>query len=294
LFCEKSFWVNISIYRGGFMKRIIKGICLLGVALFFIPATAAISRAQSVVNFELSTQDVIETTGIALVSVNLSEPAESKVTVTFEIGGSALLDEDYSISPSPTESDQPYQVDIPAGTISADIIISVVDDMLHEYSETINLDIIDASNAEIGTTRSHITTIIDNDTEPVVQFTSDRQSVPENQGRFNIEVELSAPSGVDITLPFIISGTANVGEDYKIAASPIVLRAGEVRGAIAVSLFDDNLVEGNEDLIIILSSPVTNAYIGEVTEQTITILDNDGKKPSLRPRLDTLKPPIRH
>jgi hypothetical protein len=62
-------------------------------------------------------------------------------------------------------------------------------------------------------------------TAPTVTFTTASQSGAENVGTFTITAELSEASGLDVTVPFTLSGTAVDPADYGITASPITITA---------------------------------------------------------------------
>ncbi len=74
-----------------------------------------------------------------------------------------------------------------------------------------------------------------------------------------------------ITVSTTAEGT---GIDYTLATGEAVIVAGETSTTISLVIVDDDIDEPNEDIGILLSSPM-NALIGSNTSTLYTILDND-------------------
>jgi uncharacterized repeat protein (TIGR01451 family) len=99
------------------------------------------------------------------VTARLNAVSGLEATVPFTTGGTATpgVDQDYTITPSPVE--------IPAGQLTADIIITVNDDALVEPDETVVVTLGTPTNAIAGTYRVHTATIIDDDQPPTYTLT---------------------------------------------------------------------------------------------------------------------------
>jgi hypothetical protein len=122
------------------------------------------------------------------------------------LSGTAVDPADYGITVSP--------ITITAGNTTADITITVVDDAIDEANETVIVTMGVPTNATQGATTVHTATINDNDASPTVTFTTASQSGAESVGTFTITAEISAASGLDVTVPFTLSGTAVDPADY--------------------------------------------------------------------------------
>jgi hypothetical protein len=116
------------------------------------------------------------------------------------VGGTASDPADYTITASP--------ITITAGSLSADITITVIDDGIDENDETVVLPMGVPTNATAGATDVHTATITDNDSQPEVNWTVATQSGAENVGTMTVTAQLSDVSGLDVTVPFSVSGTA--------------------------------------------------------------------------------------
>lgn len=87
---------------------------------------------------------------------------------------------------------------------------------------------------------------------------------------------LSHPSSKPVTVNFqVTGGTATEGQDYSMPTGSITFRPGEVYTYFPFSITNDGVEEGNETIILTLTS-ATNATLGSYTTFTYTIVDNDG------------------
>ena len=110
--------------------------------------------------------------------------------------------------------------------------------------------------------------------EETAQFSSASETVKENDGTFSIPVTLSLPSPVDTTIDFNVGGTAVSGTNYSgIIPSPLVIPAGQTTGMITGTLLDNGVFDGNKLLTVTLGT-LTNAMLGIVTANTMTIQDS--------------------
>ena len=160
-----------------------------------------------------------------------------------------------------------------SGTIT---IASIVDDALDEVNETVIVTLSNPSNATLGSDSVHTYTITDNDNTPVVDFNATSSNGAESTSSKALTVDLSAASGQDVTVDYAVTGTATgSGTDYTLANGTLTISAGATSGTITIaSIVDDSITEGNETVIVTLSSP-SNATLGSDDAHTYTITDND-------------------
>ncbi|MBI5674697.1 MAG: DUF4214 domain-containing protein, partial [Nitrospirae bacterium] len=110
---------------------------------------------------------------------------------------------------------------------------------------------------------------------PSVQWTSSGQSSANESGTMTVTAQLSEASGLTVTVPFTVTGTATNGTDYTITASPITIPAGSTTGTATITITNDTAVEVNETVILTMGTP-TNVTLGSTTVHTATITDDDG------------------
>ena len=224
------------------------------------------------VTFTLANQSELESVGTMTITAQLSAISISNVTVPFTLLGGTATEgggNDYTITATP--------ITITAGNLSEDITITVNDDGLIEADETVIVTMGVPTNAIPAAPTVHAATIQDNDLPPTVAFTVASQSGQENIiGTMTITAQLSALSGLDVTVPFTLGGTATEGAaaDYTITASPVTITAGNLSADITITVNDDGLAEGDETVIVTMGVP-TNATQGAITTHTATIQDDE-------------------
>lgn len=207
------------------------------------------------------------------VKVLLSAAWSADVTVPITFAGTATKDVDYTVNAT--------QVVIPAGGASASIYVKFYDDSIDEYDETVEIIMGDPTNATKGDPNIHIITIPDNDPEPFLYFTSSGQTADEDAGTITITAQLNVISGKDVTVPYLIFGSAveGAGNDYTITPSPLVILSGGTSIDILVDVIDDDAIELDEDVVVTLDTP-TNAVLSSPTTHTVVIKDNEPNCPA--------------
>ena len=91
-------------------------------------------------------------------------------------------------------------------------------------------------------------------------------------------VNLSEAIDSDTVVNYTVAGTATAGEDYTTLSGSVVISATETSATIDVSILDDELVEGIEDITITLNEAIANdvnPLLGAADMATIAIADND-------------------
>jgi uncharacterized repeat protein (TIGR01451 family) len=118
-------------------------------------------------------------------------------------------------------------------------------------------------------------------TPTVVQFTQNLYLVPETATSFQINVSRTGDlSGVTTVNYTTVNGTASDRSDFTAASGTLRFGAGESQKSVNLLLTDDTLVEGFEDLRLVLSNPTgallaTPQVDGFPSEVLLEIQDND-------------------
>jgi hypothetical protein len=204
------------------------------------------------------------------VPVALSAPPPEAVTVAFHLAeGTARAGDDYVGTNG--------LLHWSAGDVSTQYIsVSVLDDVVDEFDETLTLTLSEPVHALLGAPSTGQITIVDEDPLPGLVLDGVPLTVPEDGGTAWVSVLLTAPSEKEITVDFATSdGTALAGEDY--AQTNGVLGWRESKGTnrtFAIPIVDDQLFEGNETLLVTILNPV-NAVISGAASRHLTILDDE-------------------
>ncbi|MCP4692092.1 MAG: PKD domain-containing protein, partial [Desulfobacterales bacterium] len=221
------------------------------------------------ISFTSASQTGAEIAGVMTITAQLSAVSALPVTLPFSAGGTAVegAGYDYTITASP--------IVISPGDAAEAITITVNDDGLDEEEETVIVTMGAPTNATPGATTENTTTITDSTDAPAVSFTSADQSGLESAGTMTITARLSAVSGLPVSVPFSISGSATGGgTDYAITPGPVTIPAGATTAGITISVNDDALDENDETVIVAMGAP-NNAANGAIPTHTATLVDND-------------------
>jgi hypothetical protein len=237
--------------------------------------TATIGKEATTpsVRFSSSSQTVSEgaTNPKINIRVQLDKAATRDVSVPFSVGGTAVRGTDFTVTSSP--------VVIPAGGAFVNITLTLMNDLLYEADETIVLTMGTPDNAFKGSPNVHTVTVTDDDAFPTVSFASGTQTVSENAGTRPLQIQLSAASGLEVQVPFTVSGTASQGSDYTVSASPVVIPAGSTSATITLTIINDTGYEPTEQVTFTLGAP-TNAVLGSQKTHQVMIIDDDPACPT--------------
>ena len=192
-------------------------------------------------------------------------PATSPVTVTLTRTGTGTSGTDYTaISTTQT---------IPAGSSSLLIDVSPIQDATNEGAETVILTVASGSGYVIGSPSAATVTVADDDRSTVTIVANDAAAseTPGNGGQFTIT--RTAPTTASLSVALTIAGTATNGTDCTSVSTPVTIAAGQANAVVNVSVTNDNLIEGTEELTISIGS---GSYdIGTSSFAIVSIADND-------------------
>jgi hypothetical protein len=224
-----------------------------------------------------ATRQAAEDATDGLFTLSTDKQFDAPVTVTLAVTGDAVSGTDYTAIGT--------TVVFPAFTSSITIPVEVLADNLDENNETVTVWIIATGNADVTRAAAPYhkatVTITDNDAAPAVAFSIASSSGFEPVAGVSLQVNLSAISGLDVTVDYIVSGTASGGgTDYTLANGTLTINALSGENTIDITIVDDLLGEPDETVIVTLINPV-NATLGASTVYTYVILDNDLSAPGI-------------
>ena len=170
----------------------------------------------------------------------------------------------------------------PARTALQEITVSVRGDTVVEPDETVVVSLSSPVNAPIGTGTGTGTIANDDVSDPppvddAPSLSIDSPSVAEGDDdmvSLTFTVTLSPASSAQVTVDYVVTGTAASGTDYAaITGGTLTFPPGTTSRTITVSVMGDVLNEGDETIVVTLSN-VRNAAIDTATG-TGTITDDD-------------------
>lgn len=210
--------------------------------------------------------------GTATMTFTVSLSAANSVPVTVQwtsSNGTATAGVDY-VGGSGTLTFDP-------GQTQKSVSLDVASDLIHETDETIQITLSAPTNASLGDA-SGTGTILDDDYAGDLQFAAATSSVAEAAEGKSIYVTRSGGTAGTVTIHYQVSGgTAAVGEDYTAfnTSGTLTFLQGETTKQITLSLLPDDFVEGDETIVMTLSSPTGGAALGTQSSTTLTIVDDD-------------------
>ena len=107
---------------------------------------------------------------------------------------------------------------------------------------------------------------------PTVTLSVNRATIAEDAGVATFTATLSSVSSLPVTVDLGFTGTATHPDDYTRSGTQIVIPAGSLSGAVAVTGVPDLNAEGNETVIVDITG-VTGAAEAGTQQQTTTLLD---------------------
>ncbi|MBI3071759.1 MAG: hypothetical protein HYY84_06475 [Deltaproteobacteria bacterium] len=230
--------------------------------------------ATPTVTFTEADRTVDENVDAVSVTVEMSAASGQTVTVPFTMSGTVTTVDYTNLSPTNGE------ITFAPRETTKTITFNVFDDALDETNETIVFSLAPPTNANLGAKSAFTLTINDNDPQPTVGFSGVVQSVEESVGLVTIAVNLNAPSGLTVTVPYTVSAssTATAADYTDLTPTPqqISFAPGETSKNVTFRVVDDALNEENETIYLDLGTP-TNATMAGLAQrrQIVIITDND-------------------
>jgi uncharacterized repeat protein (TIGR01451 family)/uncharacterized delta-60 repeat protein len=156
------------------------------------------------------------------------------------------------------------------------ISIPILQDTLVEGDETFFVSLTNATGgAQIIGPSNAVVTIVDDDSG--IKFSSSAYSVSESGVSSTITVQRFGILTNTVTVHYATEdGTATAGADYVGTSGTLVFTNGETTKTFNVQIIDDTLIEGNETVLLTLSSVFGQASLQVPNVAILTIIDNDG------------------
>ncbi len=184
----------------------------LAACSLFLASAPSAARLAPDVQFALASSSAAESSGGVAVRVTLSAIHTLDVSVPYTFGGTAKPGKDYSAAPPPLL--------IPSGQLSADVIVTLLDDGQFEPSESLLIVLGSPTNATLGVVTTHTLSIQDDD-QPLG-----------NSGRLPLvrPLEIEPPA---LSFAALRSGDVSAPVTLTVSnpnAQPILLSAAELLG----------------------------------------------------------------
>ncbi len=249
--------------------------------------------SKTMVSFASASSSAGEGSGTRDVIVNFAPPPTSRIRLfvsTNTATTTATKPADYTVVGGDPNPRNPFIVrDIPAGTRSASLRVTIHDDGAQEADETVVLQLkgwgimqrgsASPSQDTVGSPSLHTLTIVDDDgapppSMPVASFAAAASSNDEGSGTSKVTVNLSPAPKSDITLAYTVAGTATAGSDYGALSGTVPVKAGTAQAILPVTIANDSAAESPETVVLTLTAG-TGYTVGSASTHTLTIADDD-------------------
>jgi Ca2+-binding RTX toxin-like protein len=199
----------------------------------------------------------------------------SALTVNYTLAGTATNGTDYTTIP--------LTATFAAGSNTALVNVSPIDDSSFEGTETVILNLGTGTGYTLGTTASATVNIDDNDTAGSAEITvsatdasaaETATGVTPNPGTFTFARTGNTVSA--LTVNYTLSGTAINGSDYTSLVGTVTFAANASTATVNVNPLDDTIFETSTPETVILTLATGTGYtLGSATTGTVSITDND-------------------
>jgi hypothetical protein len=254
------------------------------VIVTVVPGTGYAPGSLSRATVSIADNDGGSVSALVAVAATDSSAAEPSNAGTFIVTRSgstaAALGVSYSISGTASAGTDyvslPGSVTIPAGSTSATITVTPVDDLAVESPETVVVIVLDGAGYEAGTPGQATVTIADNDTASAVTVTASATDAAATEagdtGTFTLTRTGSTTSALVVS--YGLSGSAQNGSDYTITSLTVTIAAGSTSAAVTLTPLDDVEAEGAQTAVLTLI-PSSGYTIGSPSSATVTIADDE-------------------
>ncbi len=226
------------------------------------------NEAMPAVQWAIASQTKLENAGTVQIAANLNRASTAAISVPYVITGTATST-DHNLADGTLQ--------FPAGSLSASVVLTLLNDTVDEDAETVILTLGAPTGATKGATVTHTLTITDDDPLPVVTFSAAAQTVAESStATLTTNVRLNTVSGRDVTIPIAVSGSASQPSDHNLTVTSVVIPKGTLSVPISFRVFQDTVYEGTESIVIKLGAPMNAAAtLGTPAEHIVSIADDD-------------------
>ncbi|MCW3808091.1 Calx-beta domain-containing protein, partial [Plebeiibacterium marinum] len=210
-------------------------------------------------------------------TVSITKVSQTTTEVSYSVSGSADGDSDYTTLSG--------TVIIPANTASVTIPVSVLGDDIVEGDETVVVTLTSISSGDsdisIDTDNDDATVTIGDDDVALVSISandaSGNETGPDN-GEFTVSITKVSQTTTEVS--YSVSGSADEDSDYTALSGTVTIPANTASVTIPVSVLGDDVVEGDETVVVTLTSISSGdsdiSIDTDNDDATVTIGDDDG------------------
>lgn len=254
-----------------------------------LPNIAVNITDNDTANAVLSAIDNDENAGELTFTVTLDKANNTGAPISFALdttGGTATAGTDYTALVGGT-------ISVVQSATTGTTTVTVTDDSDLEDDETVQASISSPSLAAITITGATASSAILDDETADVSVAATDASATENTsdgGEFTISLSRPNNTSAPITVTYNVSGTATSSADYTALAGSAAIAVGESTAtALIVATANDEVVEGDETVVMTLTTASHGQVNVDATPATVTINDDDTYNWSIAKQADGLE-----
>lgn len=207
-----------------------------------------------------------ENGGSVPITATLSNQTYQQVTVDLEFpADQAVYGTDFDVTST--------SIIVPPFTDSASIDLNTIDDAIFEGNETFSVGIASVTNGTENGMQQVQGDIQDNEGSPPVTLSLAGSPFDEPGGVATVTATRGAATTVDCIVDLGFTGVAINGTDYTPSATQITIPPGMMDGSITLTGLDDMIGEGDEDVIVDITTATGCTETG--TQQVTAIITDD-------------------
>jgi len=285
---------NAAINVGGSVQLEIRSIAA-GTSQVIIDDIAWTAyTAGPTINFAAASQSAAEGAGVVPVTFAISPPTVTGGIVTLAVsnGPGVVYGAGGDYTTNPAGGTGTINVNVPAGATSASFNVNLINDPFWEPDKTITFSITGVTgDMEVGFPSTHVFTILNDDFDPTVYFSTTTANYLESAGLVNIPITVTPAAATAGTLTLTITNGpgAVYGSDYTTVPDgsggsiTINVPAGATAVNIPVTLIDDADAESTETVTFTITGATGGLLFGPSPSFALLISDNDTPPTVLEP-----------
>ncbi|MGA2521112.1 MAG: Calx-beta domain-containing protein [Acidimicrobiales bacterium] len=174
------------------------------------------------------------------VSVNLSAPMTTPLTVSLSYGGSAVAGTDYTPPAGP--------IVVPPGQSSFPVAIPTIADNVVEANRTLTVSLAPSAAYQTGSASS-VSVTIKSAVLPTLTLSASTSSITEG-GAASFTITADQAPTMDTSINFAVQGTAQPGADYEPILGVALLKAGQTRVTVTLQSIEKDVTFEPTDMVV--------------------------------------------
>lgn len=230
------------------------------------PVVANFRGTVTLVTLPGATRTVAESDGSVTFTLTRGGSTNGAVSVQFATAnGTALAGSDYVSTNG--------SLAFAAGETSKSVTVDLIENAIHENSETFQFRLSSPVGAALGTATTTVT--ISDDDRSTVALTSASRTTFETNVVLSVPVVRTGNINSAVSVRYAtVANTATASSDFTSASGTLSFASGETNKNLSLTIRDDTSNEADEVFYLALSSPV-NTALGTYTNLKVTIRQSD-------------------